>query len=40
MRLEECGFTEEEVEKIRLIAKIFGCQKMVVYDRPQSREKI
>jgi hypothetical protein len=33
--LLELGFTDEEVEKIRLIAKIFKAQKVVVYDLPK-----
>lgn len=32
MRLEDCGFTEQEIERIRLLALIFNCQKITVED--------
>lgn len=32
MRLEECGFNEEEVEKIRYLARLFKCAKMTIED--------
>lgn len=32
MRLEECGFSDEEIERIRLIARIFRAQRMTVED--------
>lgn len=32
LKLEDCGFTDEEIIKIRLIAKIFKCQKMTIED--------
>lgn len=33
MRLEEFGFTDEEVKKIKMIAKIFKCQRMILIDK-------
>lgn len=34
MRLEDCGFTDEEVLRIKMMAKIFNCQRMFIVDRP------
>lgn len=30
MKLEDCGFTQEEILKIRFIANLFNCQKMTI----------
>lgn len=32
MNITDCGFTDEEIEKIRYLAKLFNCQKMTIED--------